>query len=107
MDTLVASADFRFSYLEYDSYPLNLTRSATRVSAAALQKYKTRFDDIAADLCLEDENYVDLPIRDLYGTGKGTSCTNFWSTFKLIGCRPAETHSGYREEAQPLARSQG
>lgn len=76
MDSLVASADFRRSYLEYESYPLNLSRSATRVTAATLNRYKARLDAVAADLCLEDDRDVDLPIRDLYGStvsGKSTS----------------------------------
>lgn len=74
MNSPAAPIEFRRSYFGYESYPLNLPRSATRVTAATLSKYKARLDNIAADLCLEDETDVDLPIRDLYGnttTGKG------------------------------------
>jgi hypothetical protein len=68
MNGSLASADFQRSYLEYESYPLNLTRNAIRISQAALEKYKTRLDAIAADLCLQDEKDVLLPIRDIYGS---------------------------------------
>ena len=64
---LMLPVEFQESYLNYLSYPRNLIVNGTKTYRSTLESYTDRLDDLEADLCLEDEKDVDVPIRDLRG----------------------------------------
>jgi hypothetical protein len=64
--------EFQESYVDYLSYPENVILHATNSYASALGLYKQRFDAIQSELCLDDEEDVEVGFRDLgCYSGKG------------------------------------
>lgn len=71
-------ANFQKSYLERDSYPLNVIERTISTYPSALAEYRRRLDDAADDLCEPDISKVDVSFRDLQvqrddGSWKGES----------------------------------
>ena len=64
---LTLPVEFQQSYLNYLSYPRNLIVKGTKTYRSTLESYNDRLDAIEADLCLENETDVEVPIRDLHG----------------------------------------
>jgi len=65
MAALSLPAEFRKSYLHYDSYPLNLILNGTKAYRSTLELYKARLDANEANLCLPNEKYIHVPIRKI------------------------------------------
>lgn len=66
------------SYQNHTQYPRNLVPRLTRAFPWELQQYDDKFADVRSRLCLENEERVDLPSRDIYYTlerGDGKSET--------------------------------
>lgn len=57
--------NFRDSYLDRDSYPMNVIERTISTYPSALADYRRRLDDAANDLCEPDISKVDVAFRDL------------------------------------------
>jgi hypothetical protein len=58
--------DFQQSYLNYDSYPLNLIPNGTNNYRSSLESYKARLDAKASELFLSTEEFVHVAIRQFH-----------------------------------------
>lgn len=59
-------ANFQASYLDRNSYPLNVIERTISTYPSALAEYKRSLDDAADDLCEPDTSKVDVSFRDLH-----------------------------------------
>ncbi|KAG6363610.1 hypothetical protein INS49_008711 [Diaporthe citri] len=58
-------ASFRDSYIDRESYPMNVVERTISTYPSALAEYLRRLDDAADDLCVRDISKIDVPFRDL------------------------------------------
>lgn len=56
------------SYRDHIRYPRNLIPGLTKAYRWELEQYGNKLADLRSSLCLESEEKVDLPIRDIYST---------------------------------------
>lgn len=57
-------ARFQQSYLDHESYPLNLILDGTTIYRSSLDSYKASLDDNTSELFLPTEEFVDIAIRE-------------------------------------------
>lgn len=65
---------FTSSIRDLGSYPENLVHKSTY--PGALKTYNTRLDDIEVKLFVTRDDDVNVPFRDLIGTGPGHSVSS-------------------------------
>lgn len=56
------------SYQDHTQYPRNLVPGLTKAYRWELEQYGNKFAGLRSSLCLESEEKVDLPFRDIYST---------------------------------------
>lgn len=70
------SVELQQSFANHASFPLNLSLIGTRNYRSTLESYKARLDQNEEDLCLSDEEYIHIPMREFYsGTDGITTLT--------------------------------
>ena len=65
MSPLILPADFQKSLLDFESWPSNSIHRSTNAYPIALDALKLRLDSAELELCEEDENEWEVPIRDI------------------------------------------
>ncbi|KAG9944282.1 hypothetical protein KCU85_g8079, partial [Aureobasidium melanogenum] len=87
------------SYQDHTQYPRNLVPGLTKAYRWELEQYGNKFAGLRSSLCLESEEKVDLPFRDIYSTlERGNGYLDFLHAFGAQDTSRAQFFAGFYQQ---------